>query len=514
MAITATFRFLIRAMQEQRLLPQGGRLLEIGEANWYGKIQEAEILADIERYVDDPARRAQLVNRVNAELSNAVYPQTKFDIVKVYYDIFFSPSEMVAIDLGGTANALRFDLNQPVDLPQQFDVVINHGTAEHIFRAAQVFQTMHDYTAPGGLMIHESPLVGMVDHGFYNLLPGLFVKLAERNQYQLLGLFVVDFADQALLQIYGQNDVAVLVREGRMPPNATLLTAMRKGPAESPFRLPVNATGRRLASDRAEGNADVESVAISSVQHSIVRELFRHQLLPQSGAVLTLGQACWNDDLGPESLADDVRSCVADPARQAELLARLAAALSLPPPARNIEFANIHHEALLSPREMVTIDDLATLQHGVNQPLAIDGRFDVVINYGAAERAFDIGQVFLTMHDRTVPGGLMLHQCAFNLCAQDGYYTVQPTLFFDLAAANRYRVLGLFVEGSGDQRALQLSSRDTIIELAEQGQIAPDSKIFAVLVKGPDDRPFQIPMQGYYAGTLSEQGMRAWRELR
>lgn len=258
-------------------------------------------------------------------------------------------------------------------------------------------------------------------------------------------------------------------------------------------------------------------MAISSVHYSIVRELFRNQLLPQHGAILALGEVRWGDDIDPRALNAEITTCVADPARQAELLERLAAASPLPAAEKHIAIANLYHEMFFTPREVLTIDNAAPFaasQYDLNEPLAIERRFDVTINYGAAERVFDIAQVFITMHDRTAPGGLMLHECAFNGWVDHAYYTVQPTLFFDLAEVNGYRLLALFIEDIAGQRALRLFSRDTIIELMREQQVAENAKLFAVLTKGVQEHPFQIPMQGYYAKRLSETAERAWLELR
>jgi hypothetical protein len=73
-----------------------------------------------------------------------------------------------------------------VDLDRQFHVVINSGTAEHVFNACQFFKTVHERTFPGGLMIHAFPFVGWLDHGFYNFNPTLIADLAAANQYAFL----------------------------------------------------------------------------------------------------------------------------------------------------------------------------------------------------------------------------------------------------------------------------------------------------------------------------------------
>jgi hypothetical protein len=258
-------------------------------------------------------------------------------------------------------------------------------------------------------------------------------------------------------------------------------------------------------------------MAISSVHFSIVRELFRNQLLPQRGALLALGDARWGDDVDPRALATEIQTCIADLTRQQELLAALSRALSLPPAAQPPAVATVFLDMFLAPREVLAIggsNSPGTVPYDLNEPLPIDRQFQVAVNHGAAERTFDVAQVFITMHDRTAPGGLMLHQCAFNHWGEGVYYSLQPTLFFDLAAANGYQLLAMFIEDVANQRAIRLFTRETIIEAVRNEQVAPNTTLFAALVKGSENRPFQIPLQGYYEGTLSEEGMRAWREMR
>jgi hypothetical protein len=162
-----------------------------------------------------------------------------FDKAKLAYELFFAPCEMQAIDLHGSPAAQMLDLNEPLHLARQFEVIYNHGTAEHVFNIAQVFRTMHDWTAPGGLMIHGAPFHGWIDHGFYNLQPTLFFDLAEFNGYDILGMFVTDLGKRSVLGLAGRNDVFEFARAGKIPTNATLFVVFRAARQKRPFRYPM-----------------------------------------------------------------------------------------------------------------------------------------------------------------------------------------------------------------------------------------------------------------------------------
>ena len=90
------------------------------------------------------------------------------------------------IDLNEHAD-YRLDLSQP--LPPKFrgvaQSVIDIGTTEHIFDAAQVFKNMVEMLRPGGVVMHLSP-VSWHNHGFYNFNPVLFNEFYAANGFARL----------------------------------------------------------------------------------------------------------------------------------------------------------------------------------------------------------------------------------------------------------------------------------------------------------------------------------------
>jgi hypothetical protein len=246
MAISATHYYLVRDLFEHGLLPRGQALLEIGEANSYD-IDPATLTEDIERFVSDVATRASLISRLQ-KVAGGLGEFDKFEIAKIFYEVFFAPSELEAIDFEGTPSAHRLDLNAPVALERRFGIIINHGTAEHVFNIAQVFRTMHDYTVPGGMMIHESPFTGWIEHGFYNLQPTLFYDLADFNEYLVLGMFVQDLTNRTILQIRERDQVYEYIKKRELPENSMLFTVLVKGPHDRPFQIPIQGYYRQSLS--------------------------------------------------------------------------------------------------------------------------------------------------------------------------------------------------------------------------------------------------------------------------
>jgi hypothetical protein len=249
MAVSATHYFVLRDMYQQGLLPQKAAVLELGEANWYNHVPPEGIANDIAALVADPVRRDALTARLKSVLDEHS-PNYLFDVVKLCYAFFFDAVEVQAVDFNGTALAQRQDLNEPLRLNRKFDVIFNHGTAEHIFNIGQVFKTMHEYTVPGGLMIHESPFTGWIDHGFYSVQPTLFFDLAAANGYAIVGMFLQELTTKTIRQIRSRQDIINATEANLWPPNSMWMVVLKKGQEELPFVVPIQGVyGGTLSSE-------------------------------------------------------------------------------------------------------------------------------------------------------------------------------------------------------------------------------------------------------------------------
>lgn len=221
MAISATHYELLSNLKP--LLPKGGSLLEIGEANWYGDL--------------DPA---------NVGLSRQ---DDWFAIVKEFYQQLFAPTRIVSIDFNGTEAAWRCDLNAPLPPLGMFDLIINHGTAEHVFDIAQVFRSIHDACKVGGLMVHESPFTGWLDHGFYCLQPTLFYDLAAANGYDVVSVDIEEIVSKQMLPVWSRDKMTELLTANAIPNNAMLFVVLRKKAAAA-FRIPLQGYYAQSLSDQ------------------------------------------------------------------------------------------------------------------------------------------------------------------------------------------------------------------------------------------------------------------------
>ena len=217
MALTAVDYHVLEALHKASLLPPKPAVLELGESEWYG---EAELAALIGTVVADPSRRAELKKRLAA---------------------FLDYRELVAIDFHGTPEARPIDLNHPVNLGQRFEVVIDGGTAEHVFNVAQFFTTCHELAAPSGLILHHNPFRGWLEHGFYNFNPTFYWDVAAANRYDMLMLVYTEVQPLRIEQLFGRERIIEMARGGQLGANAMLYAVYRKPAEDAPFAMPRQA---------------------------------------------------------------------------------------------------------------------------------------------------------------------------------------------------------------------------------------------------------------------------------
>jgi SAM-dependent methyltransferase len=142
--------------------------------------------------------RAQIVKELFRAFSR---PDPPADMLRRFADWQGSASELhlalgmnyACVDLDPSFDSIALDLNfdpAPAEHRGRYDLVTNHGTSEHIMNQLNVFQVMHDFTKPGGLMLHAVPFTVHLEHGFFNYQPNFFDALARYNGYKTLGMWV------------------------------------------------------------------------------------------------------------------------------------------------------------------------------------------------------------------------------------------------------------------------------------------------------------------------------------
>ena len=205
----------------------------------------------------------------NSKARNEIYK--RMDIVEPanvnstkewYQSIGFK--NYLAIDVNTERDAVAMDLNldivQTYDFKEQFDLVTNNGTGEHVFNQYMVFKNAHDLCRTGGFMIHVLPFYRWVDHGFFNYNPNLFPCLANQNGYELRELWIAS-SDAVYLH---KLDVKNLGRNkgyrGKLELDTwesdPMVAAVFRKVKDSPFEIPIQHMygGANISDDGIAGN--------------------------------------------------------------------------------------------------------------------------------------------------------------------------------------------------------------------------------------------------------------------
>jgi hypothetical protein len=116
--------------------------------------------------------------------------------------------EYNCVDSDGKYGALVLDINSatvPSDHKGRYQLTTNHGTTEHLINQLNAFRMIHDFTCPGGLILHALPFIGTFDHGFFSYHPNFFEALARYNSYETLGMWLgVDWQQASFIPWHAQ----------------------------------------------------------------------------------------------------------------------------------------------------------------------------------------------------------------------------------------------------------------------------------------------------------------------
>ena len=254
-------------------------------------------------------------------------------------------------------------------------------------------------------------------------------------------------------------------------------------------------------------------MAITRVSYHILKQAVALGAIPKGGSILELGEANWYGDFPIEDIEKDVMEMVPDVNEQTELLSQLR---DTDNPIHAFNVCKVIYRVLFAADRITAIDLRGTdaaIKSDLNEPVTTDGPFNITINNGTAEHVFNIGQVFKTIHEQTALNGVMIHEAPFTGWYNHGFFNLQPTLYYDIAAANSYNILGTFCCEHVPPKIIQIDSPLHLLELVEKKEIPTNSVLF-VLMRKTSEEPFKYPMQGYYDDRLDAKQEDAWKKLR
>ncbi len=193
-------------------------------------------------------------------------------------------SEYLAVDINSALRSIPMDLNyilrDKYQYKEQFDLVTNNGTGEHIFDQRVIFENMHNLCKVDGIMLCVLPFAPWVNHGFYNYNPNLFRDIVAANNYQFQLLWLAQNTGAYIelpCEINGwgfyeqkkplnppsslEQAYLALHKFQNIPANISVVAAFKKV-HDQPFQIPmqgryVNDLDDSLKSTYSESNKDV-----------------------------------------------------------------------------------------------------------------------------------------------------------------------------------------------------------------------------------------------------------------
>ena len=125
-----------------------------------------------------------------------------------------------------------------------FDVVLNIGTTEHVLNQFNCFEVIHDATKVNGCIVHQLPVSGFTDHGYFTYTGRFFFEMARFNKYEISAFWLEGPAgnDDILTSIRSYGDSFSILKQphGSVPvPNCGFTVILRKTQAK-PFAACVD----------------------------------------------------------------------------------------------------------------------------------------------------------------------------------------------------------------------------------------------------------------------------------
>jgi hypothetical protein len=128
-------------------------------------------------YCETKAQEEQL-----RKIDGALHQETLFELFG-----FDAVHSLDVSDYEGCTHLYNLnDSSLPADLIEQYDLVVNGGTLEHVFDFSQGLLNTINMIKPGGYFLHAGPCNNWIDHGFYQFSPTLWFDFAQANEFDIL----------------------------------------------------------------------------------------------------------------------------------------------------------------------------------------------------------------------------------------------------------------------------------------------------------------------------------------
>lgn len=173
----------------------------VAELSARGELASAQTLLEfgpqsLATLTGDTGYYTKLARRIGGDAAAQAFQAAAFDgqgrfrhdAQKAFYSIF-GIDQYDSVDLLDPQATYCHNLNDPLVLDRQYDIVTDFGTAEHVFNIGQNFVNAHNALKVGGLWLAQWPTLGGYYHGFYSVHTVWFRSLAAFSGYEMTSLW-------------------------------------------------------------------------------------------------------------------------------------------------------------------------------------------------------------------------------------------------------------------------------------------------------------------------------------
>ena len=184
---------LMHALKDKGVFSKSGlNVLDIGSSNLYQA--DAASIRNFVSGFSDGEKQPQLDITAHRLAVGAAYDPVRGGLNESFAGELIEKCGMryLSMDIAKGYKTEVFDLNRenlPARHRSAYDVVLNVGTTEHVLNQYNSFKVIHEAARTGGFMVHQLPVSGYTDHGYYIYASRLFFELASYNRYEIVDIW-------------------------------------------------------------------------------------------------------------------------------------------------------------------------------------------------------------------------------------------------------------------------------------------------------------------------------------
>lgn len=185
MSITKGFFHLLVYIRKKGFI-QGDSILQLGRQSAFLNFEEAVEYLKAAGF-DIPQINPELGFDPECKKRNCISDKTLFNLLGF--------KTVHSLDVSNYEDAtLIHDLNAPnIEQPyQQYDVIYDGGTLEHVFSTLHALRNIHSFLKVGGTVVHVNPAQNHLDHGFYSFSPQMYHDYYLTNSYEILDSYMLE----------------------------------------------------------------------------------------------------------------------------------------------------------------------------------------------------------------------------------------------------------------------------------------------------------------------------------